>query len=132
MIRMLGYGSKEELLALDLVRDIIQDSRKRAQLLCQAGADSQVDPIEIEWERKDHAILKVRLSGREVLTEQSELEGYEVIPEDVHRQREWANHLPQPAASDSRTGLANDRHVGDVLDGESKRSNRPSTSPRWR
>src|SRR5438552_17229566 len=59
MIRMLGYESKEELLALDLVREIIQDSGKRAQLLCQAGADSQVDPIEIEWERKDHAILKI-------------------------------------------------------------------------
>jgi diguanylate cyclase (GGDEF)-like protein/PAS domain S-box-containing protein len=126
MIRMLGYESKEELLALDLVRDIIQDSRKRAQLLCQAGADSQVDPIEIEWERKDHAILKVRLSGREVLTEQSELEGYEVIAEDVTRQRELENHLRQQAASDSLTGLANYRHLVDVLDGEIKRSNRTS------
>ncbi len=124
MIKMLGYESKEELLALDLAREIIQDSGKRAQLLGQAAADSQVDPIEIEWERKDRAILKVRLSGREVLTEQSELEGYEVIAEDVTRQRELENHLRQQAASDSLTGLANYRHLVDVLDGEIRRSNR--------
>ncbi len=124
MTKMLGYESKEELLALDLAREIIQDSGKRAQLLGHAGADSHVDPIEIEWQRKDRAILKVRLSGREVLTEQSELEGYEVIAEDVTRQRELENHLRQQAASDSLTGLANYRHLVDVLDGEIRRSNR--------
>src|SRR5258708_2298827 len=124
MIKMLRYESKEEVLALVLAREIIQDSGKRARLLGQAAADSQVDPIEIEWERKDGAILKVRLSGREVLTEQSELEGYEVIAEDVTRQRELENHLRQQAASDSLTGLANYRHLVDVLDGEIRRSNR--------
>lgn len=124
MIRMLGYESEQEVLALDLARKIIQDSGKRAQLLSQAGGDSQVDPMEIEWERKDHAMLKVRLSGREVLTEQGELEGYEVIAEDVTRQRELENHLLQQAASDSLTGLANYRHLVDALDAEIKRSNR--------
>jgi diguanylate cyclase (GGDEF)-like protein/PAS domain S-box-containing protein len=124
MIRMLGYASQEELLALDLAREIIHDARKREQLLGQGGAGSRVDPMEIEWERKDHAMLKVRLSGREVLTEQGELEGYEVIAEDVTRQRELEDHLRQQAASDSLTGLANYRHLVDVLDGEIKRSNR--------
>jgi diguanylate cyclase (GGDEF)-like protein/PAS domain S-box-containing protein len=124
MVRMLGYQSREELLALALAREIIQDPGKRGQLLGQAGADSQFDPLEIEWERKDHTILKVRLSGREVLTEQSELEGYEVIAEDVTRQRELENHLRQQAASDSLTGLANYRHLVDVLDAEIKRSDR--------
>jgi diguanylate cyclase (GGDEF)-like protein/PAS domain S-box-containing protein len=124
MIRMLGYESREELLALDLARETIQDSGKRAQLLGQSGANADVDPIELEWQRKDHGILRVRLSGREVLTEQGELEAYEVIAEDVTRQRELENHLRQQAASDSLTGLANYRHLVDVLDGEIKRSKR--------
>jgi len=59
-----------------------------------------------------------------VLTEQGELEAYEVIAEDVTRQRELENHLRQQAASDSLTGLANYRHLVDVLDGEIKRSKR--------
>ena len=124
MTKMLGYGSREELLALDLARDMIQDPDKRAQLLGQSDADALIDPVEIEWERKDHATLKVRLSGREVLSEQGELEAYEVIAEDVTRQRELEDHLRRQAASDSLTGLANYRHLVDVLDGEIKRSDR--------
>jgi diguanylate cyclase (GGDEF)-like protein/PAS domain S-box-containing protein len=126
MIMMLGYGSREELLALDLARDIIQDPGKRAQLLGQSGADAFVDPIEMEWKRKDHATLKVRLSGREVFGEQGELGAYEVIAEDVTRQRELEDHLRRQAASDSLTGLANYRCLVDVLDLEIKRSKRTS------
>jgi len=126
MMRMLGYESREELLALDLARDIIQDPGRRAQLLGQTGAGAFVDPIEIEWKRKDHATLKFRLSGREVLSEQGELEAYEVIAEDVTRQRELEDHLRRLAASDSLTGLANYRHLVDVLDSEIKRSKRTS------
>jgi diguanylate cyclase (GGDEF)-like protein/PAS domain S-box-containing protein len=126
MIKMLGYGSREELLARDLARDILQDPARRAQLLGQSDADALVDPVEVEWERKDHTTLKVRLSGREVLNEQGELEAYEVIAEDVTRQRELEDHLRRQAASDSLTGLANYRHLVDVLDAEIKRSNRTS------
>jgi diguanylate cyclase (GGDEF)-like protein/PAS domain S-box-containing protein len=126
MVRMLGYESREELLALDLVRDIIQDPDKRAQLLGPSVADALIDPIEIEWKRKDRATARVRLSGREVLSEPGELEAYEVIAEDVTQQRELEDHLRRQAASDSLTGLANYRHLVDVLDGETKRSNRTS------
>src|SRR5437660_3124144 len=124
MIRMLGYESKGEVLVLGLVREIIQDPPRRAQLLGHSGTNSQVDPIEMEWRRKDQTNLKVRLSGREVLSEKGELEAYEIIAEDVTRQREVEDHLRRLASSDSLTGLANYRHLVDVLDSEIKRSNR--------
>jgi diguanylate cyclase (GGDEF)-like protein/PAS domain S-box-containing protein len=124
MMRMLGYRSKEELLALDLARDIIQDSGRRAQLLGREGGYALIDPIEIEWKRKDDATVKVRLSGREVLTDHGELEAYEVIAEDVTMQRQLEDHLRRQAARDSLTGLANYRHLVDVLDSEIKRSER--------
>jgi diguanylate cyclase (GGDEF)-like protein/PAS domain S-box-containing protein len=126
MMRILGYASREELLALDLARDIIQDPGKRAQLLGQSGADVLVDPIETEWKRKDHATVKVRLSGREVLSEQGDLGAYEIIAEDVTRQRELEDHLRRQATSDPLTGLANYRRLVDVLDLEIKRSKRTS------
>jgi diguanylate cyclase (GGDEF)-like protein/PAS domain S-box-containing protein len=124
MLRMLGYESREELLALGLMRDIIQDPRRRAQLLGPAGAGAPVDRIEIEWKGKDQTTVKVRLSGREVVSEEGELEAYEVIAEDVTRQRELEEHLRRQAASDSLTGLANYRHLVDVLDLEIRRSKR--------
>ncbi len=124
MVRMLGYESREELLPFGLAREILQDPGRRAQLLGRSVANAQVDPIEIDWKRKDLTTLKVRLSGREVLSEQGELEAYEIIAEDVTRQRELEEHLRTQAASDSLTGLANYRHLVDVLDLEIKRSGR--------
>jgi two-component system cell cycle response regulator len=52
------------------------------------------------------------------------LEAYEVIAEDITRQRELEDHLRRQAASDPLTGLANYRHFVDVLDSEIKRSRR--------
>jgi diguanylate cyclase (GGDEF)-like protein/PAS domain S-box-containing protein len=124
MMKMLGCESSEELLALNLARDVIQDPGRRTQLLGQSGTDILADPIEIEWKRKDHGILKVRLSGREVLSEQGQLEAYEIIAEDVTKQRELEDHLRRQAARDPLTGLANYRHFVDVLDSEVKRSMR--------
>lgn len=124
LMRMLGCESREELMALDLARDVIQDHGRRAQLLGESGADALVDPIEIEWKRKDHAILKVRLSGREVLSERGQLEAYELIAEDITKQRELEDHLRRQAAKDPLTGLGNYRHFVDVLDSEIKRSMR--------
>src|SRR5260370_34376976 len=57
LIRMLGYESREELLALDMARKIIQDSSQRAQMLGQNDANTHANPMEIEWMRKDHTSL---------------------------------------------------------------------------
>ena len=126
LISMLGYSSREELLALDFPCNPIQDPNQRAQLLGRTGADALADPVEIEWKRNDQTTLKVRLSGREVVSERGELEAYEVIVEDITKQRELEDHLRRQAARDSLTGLANYRHLVDVLDSEIKRGRRTS------
>src|SRR5467141_2374097 len=124
MVKMLGYSSREELLAVDLASGLIQDPGKRTQLLGQPDQQGSVDPLEIEWKRKDGTILKVRLNGYEVMGEQGELDAYEVITEDVTKQRQLEDHLRQQAARDLLTGLANYRHLAEVLDMEIKRSER--------
>jgi diguanylate cyclase (GGDEF)-like protein/PAS domain S-box-containing protein len=124
MVKMLGYASREELLGVNLASELIQNPVKRAQLLGQAGQQGTVDPVEIEWKRKDGTSLKVRVSGQEVMGEQGELHSYEVITEDVTKQRQLEDHLRQQAARDPLTGLANYRHLAEVLDMEIKRSER--------
>src|SRR5467141_4721447 len=76
MVKMLGYSSREELLAVNLASDLIQDPVKRAQLLGQPDQQGSVDPIEIEWKRRDGTTLKVRLTGQEILGEQGQLDAY--------------------------------------------------------
>jgi diguanylate cyclase (GGDEF)-like protein/PAS domain S-box-containing protein len=124
MVKMLTYASREELLAVNLTSALIQDPGKRAQLLGQPDQQGSVDPIEIEWKRKDGTTLKVRLSAQEVVNEQGELESYEVIAEDVTKQRQLEDHLRKQVACDPLTGLANYRRLAEVLDAEIKRSER--------
>jgi diguanylate cyclase (GGDEF)-like protein/PAS domain S-box-containing protein len=123
LVTMLGYPSREELLAVNLATDILGDPSKRAQLLGHSAEQDSVDPLEIEWKQKDGTALKVRLSGREV-TNEGEMDSYEIIVEDVTQQRKLEDHLRQQAAKDPLTGLANYRHLVETVDAEIKRSER--------
>jgi diguanylate cyclase (GGDEF)-like protein/PAS domain S-box-containing protein len=124
LVKMLGYGSREELLGVDLASGLIQDPVRRAQLLGQPDQQGSADPVEVEWKRKDGTTLKVRISGQEVMGEQGELDTYEIITEDVTKQRQLEDHLRLQAARDPLTGLANYRRLAEVLDMEIKRSER--------
>ena len=120
---MLGYPSREELLAVNLAAEVLCDPYKRAHLLGQSAEHNDVDLLEIEWKRKDGATLKLRLSGREVKTE-GETDSYEINVENVTQQRKLEDQLRQQAAKDALTGLANYRHLVETVDSEIKRSER--------
>jgi len=121
---MLGYESREELLSVKLARDILSDPHRRAQLLGLSDRELQTDAVEIDWKKKDGKGLKLRLSGREVVGGPGDAASYEVIAEDVTRQRELEDQLRHEAVKDSLTGLANFRQFVAVIDSEIKRSQR--------
>jgi diguanylate cyclase (GGDEF)-like protein/PAS domain S-box-containing protein len=123
LVTMLGYASRDELLAADHASDILCDASKRAQLLGRSPGSTGAEPLEIDWKRKNGTTLKVRLSGREV-SSADERDSYEIIVEDVTQQRKLEDHLRQQAAKDSLTGLANYRHLVETVDMEIKRSER--------
>jgi len=120
---MLGYASREELLAVNLAGEVLGDPSKRAQLLGRSAELNGADPLETEWKRKNGATIKVRLSGREVKNER-ETDGYEIIVENITQQRKLEDHLRQQAAKDALTGLANYRHLVETVDSEIMRSER--------
>ncbi len=124
LVKMLGCESREELLGSNLVAEILRDPSKRAQLLGEEGENGLVDPLENVWSRKNGTSLTVRLSGREVSTGEGKGDGYEIIVEDVTKQCEIEDQLRQQAARDPLTGLANYRHLLEVLDSEIKRFKR--------
>jgi diguanylate cyclase (GGDEF)-like protein/PAS domain S-box-containing protein len=123
LVTMLGYTSREELLAVNHAAGILCDPAKRGQLLGHSAEHYRAGPLEIEWKRKNGTPLKVRLSGREVSND-GEMGSYEIIVEDVTQQRKLEDHLRQQAAKDSLTGLANYRHLVETVDTEIKRSER--------
>jgi diguanylate cyclase (GGDEF)-like protein/PAS domain S-box-containing protein len=123
LMTMLGYPSREELLAVNLAANILSDPSKLAQLLRSSVGQNRADPLEIEWKQKSGTTLKVRLSGREV-ADDGETGSYEIIVEDVTQQRKLEDHLRQQAATDPLTGLANYRHLVETVDLEINRTER--------
>ncbi len=126
LVTMLGYSSKEDLKAANLATDIIRDPIERAQLFEPYRKLGHIDLVEVEWKRKDGTPMKVRLSGRQVGTEEGSPEGCEIIAEDVTAQRASEDHLRHLAATDALTGLANYRRLSEELESEIKRSDRTS------
>ena len=75
LIAMFGYGSKEELMAVNLATKIIRDPSEREQLFESYRQTGCVNLIEVEWKRKDGTPMKVRLSGRKVGIEEGASDG---------------------------------------------------------
>jgi len=124
LVTMLGYGTKEDLKAANLATDIIRDPIERAQLFEPYRQSGHIDLIEVEWKRKDGTPMKVRLSGRQVGSEEGVPMGCEIIAEDVTAQRASEENLRHLAATDALTGLANYRRLSEGLETEIKRSDR--------
>jgi diguanylate cyclase (GGDEF)-like protein/PAS domain S-box-containing protein len=123
LVTMLGYASREELLAANHASEIFCDSAKRGQLLGRSADNDGAVPLEIGWKRKDGTTLKVRLSGREV-GDDGEMGSYEIIVEDVTQQRTLEDKLRRQAAEDPLTGLANYRNLVETVNAEIQRSER--------
>ena len=128
LVAMLGYGSREELIRVNLATEIIRDPVERAQLFESYRQTGHVNLIEVEWKRKDGTPMKVRLSGRQVGVEQGAPDGCEIIAEDVTAQRASEDNLRHLAATDALTGLANYRRLSETLESEIKRSERTGRS----
>lgn len=83
LVRMLGYNSEAELLAVDLARDVYQDPEERRRLIETHGQAPYVEGVEADWKRKDGRPLRVRLSGTAVRDDTGAVEAFEMIVEDV-------------------------------------------------
>jgi len=121
---MLGYESKEEILAANRASEIVLDLGQGKSMAGPLPETPQIEPIEIDWKRKNGTTLKARLSGRGLLDERGDFSGYEIIVVDVTDQRALEDNLRHQASSDSLTGLANHRRLFEVLNAEICRSQR--------
>jgi diguanylate cyclase (GGDEF)-like protein/PAS domain S-box-containing protein len=124
LLAMLGYESKEELLVANRASEVSISLGRGAPLAGSSPESVRIEPVEIEWKRKNGTSLKARLSGRGVFDEHGVFAGYEIIAVDVTEQRALEDHLRRQALSDSLTGLANHRRLFEVLHAEICRSKR--------
>jgi len=93
LVEMLGYSSEEELLAVNLDRDIYCDAAERVRTL--QSDSGLLEGAEVTWKRKDGTPITVRLSGRPVRDEAGEEVSHERIAENVTEQRALEQQLRQ-------------------------------------
>jgi diguanylate cyclase (GGDEF)-like protein/PAS domain S-box-containing protein len=124
LVTMLGYGSKEELLAANQAFEVIPNFRNGSLFAGLIPETKRIEPVEIEWKRKDATTIKVRLSGSGVYDDHGNFAGHEIIAVDVTEQRTLENQLRHHALSDSLTGLGNHRRLFEELHAEICRTKR--------
>jgi len=124
LLAMLGYSTKVELLAANRGSEIVLDLGQEKPLAGSSPESVRIEPVEIEWKRKNGTTLKARLSGCGVFDERGDVVGYEIIAVDVTDQRKLEDQLRHQASSDSLTGLANHGRLFEVLHAEICRSKR--------
>jgi PAS domain S-box-containing protein len=83
LVTMLGYASAEELLRVDIARDVYLDPGERDRLRSRPTALAFSGWVETRWKRRDGSPIHVRLSVRPLLDGKGNVESYDGIVEDI-------------------------------------------------
>ncbi len=83
LVRMLGYESAEEVLALKIPEDLYVDPMQRERLRAEYEPRGEVHGTELTWKKKNGEHLTVRLHARVLRDAQGRVIGYEGMVLDV-------------------------------------------------
>jgi len=95
LINMLGYGSVEEVLALDPRQDVFLNAQELDRLTEDYRRTKSLNGIEVQWKCKDGRVIIVRLSGRAVSSDDETEEVLEIIAEDITERRQLEEQFRQ-------------------------------------
>lgn len=106
LVLMLGCGSKEELLSLNLERDIYENPADRNSAVQSYQLNGRGNGVEVNWKGKDQKIIVVRLCGRVIRDQQNGIKHFEVIAEDVTEKRTLEEQFRQAQKMEAMGRLA--------------------------
>lgn len=93
LVEMLGYRSREELLQLNLDRDVYADPGERSRLIAEHQSSDRFTAVETRWRRRDGRVITVRLSGRVLRDSKGQIVEFEGIAEDITERRLFEERL---------------------------------------
>ena len=95
MVRMLGYASEQEMLGLNMARDVYCRPEEREKAAAMRGDRDSIQGVELEWKRKDGSKFTVRFDTHVVVDTEGFLEFLETFVEDITERREMELQLRQ-------------------------------------
>jgi diguanylate cyclase (GGDEF)-like protein/PAS domain S-box-containing protein len=109
LVRMLGYDSEDELLELDVARDIYMDPDHRDNWTKAMQEGGEVRNAELVLKRKDGSKIVVLENSRAVRDADGRTLFYEGTLTDITVAHELSQQLSYEASHDALTGLSNRR-----------------------
>ncbi|HET9694616.1 MAG TPA: EAL domain-containing protein [Steroidobacteraceae bacterium] len=109
LVRMLGYDSEDELLELDISRDVYMEPDHRQNWVHAMQQDGEVRNAELVLKRKDGSKIVVLENSRAVRDAEGKVLFYEGTLTDITAAHELSQQLSYDASHDALTGLANRR-----------------------
>jgi PAS domain S-box-containing protein len=106
MVAMLGYHSKEEVLALNPATQVYAEAEDFERVRVALDTSDRMEGIEVTWKRQDGKSIVVRLSGRRIPDQRGLADVAEIIAQDVTEQRHLENRLQQAQKMDAIGRLA--------------------------
>src|SRR5882762_1005801 len=96
LVKMLGYSTADELLTLDMARDVYADPEERRRLVeHDTYTDTIYDELEATWKKQDGTRIRVQLSVRASRDKDGGVEFYEAFVRDITTQRQLEAQLAQ-------------------------------------
>lgn len=95
LVRMLGYDSPDEVLALSVARDVYVDGQERERLRVEFEPDGVINGRELKWKKKDGTVFTVSLYARAIKNARGRVVAYEGMALDLTAQKRaeenWQN-----------------------------------------
>lgn len=117
LVRMLGYDSEEELLVLDITRDVYMYPEDRANWRKAIDEDGRIQNAELVLKKKDGCKLVVLENSSAVTDEDGRLIYFEGTLTDITESHEQSAQLSYEASHDPLTGVYNRREFERRLQG---------------
>jgi two-component system, cell cycle sensor histidine kinase and response regulator CckA len=95
LITMLGYASVEEVLALDVRREVYVNPQEIDRLTEEFQRTGSLNGVEVQWKHKNGHTIAVRLSGRAASLPDEPEEVLEIIAEDITERRQLEEQFRQ-------------------------------------
>ena len=122
-IRMFGYDSREEMLALDLARDVYARPEERNFVLSSVNAQGFAE-FELVGKKKNGELITVVCSYTAVKDKEGSVTAYRGIIRDITEKKKSEEVIWRQANFDTLTGLPNRNMFRDRLGNEAKKSDR--------